>query len=103
MYVVIFRAVARQLDEEYSRVAAQLRELALSRFGCLEFVALNEDGQEVALSYWPDLDSIRAWKADADHLLAQQLGRERWYAGYRVQIAEVVRDYAFPASTGEQS
>lgn len=102
MYVVIFRAVARQLDAEYSRVAAQLRELALSRFGCLEFVAVNEDGQEVALSYWPDLDSIRAWKADADHLLAQQLGRERWYAGYRVQIAQVLRDYAFPADAGEQ-
>lgn len=102
MYVVIFRATARQLDEEYSRVAAQLRELALSRFGCLEFVAVNEGGQEVALSYWPDLDSIGAWKANADHLLAQQLGRERWYAGYRVQIAQVLRDYTFPAAVGEQ-
>jgi len=100
MFVVIFRAVARQLDAEYSQTAATLRELALSRFACLEFVAVNEGGQEIALSYWPDMESIRAWKAQADHVLAQQLGRERWYAGYRVQIAEIVRDYQSTAIAG---
>ncbi len=84
MYVVIFRARVRTLDSEYSRIAAQLRELALQQFGCLEFHALNEGANEVALSYWPDEQSIRAWKSHADHVLAQQLGRERWYASYTV-------------------
>jgi heme-degrading monooxygenase HmoA len=93
MYVVIFRARVREFDDEYSTVAAQLRELALSRFGCLEFQALTEGHDEIALSYWPDEASIRAWKAHADHLLAQRLGRERWYESYRVQIAQITRDY----------
>ena len=93
MFVVIFRATARQLDAEYSATAARLRELALSEFGCLEFVAVNEGDQEVALSYWPDEASIRAWKQHTDHLMAQQLGRERWYCGYSVEVAEIKRHY----------
>jgi len=93
MYVVIFRARVREFDDEYSRAAAQLRELALSQFGCIEFHALTEGADEIALSYWPDEASIRAWKAHADHLLAQRLGRERWYESYQVQIARITRDY----------
>lgn len=93
MYVVIFRARVREFDDEYSATAVQLRELALSRFGCIEFQALTEGHDEIALSYWPDEASIRAWKAHADHLLAQRLGRERWYASYQVQIARITREY----------
>ncbi len=45
------------------------------------------------MSYWPDEASIRAWKQHTDHLLAQHLGRERWYARYSVEVAEVKRHY----------
>jgi heme-degrading monooxygenase HmoA len=95
MFVVIFRAKVRQLDDEYALVAARMRELALSQFGCLDFSALTEGQNEVALSYWPDEASIRAWKSHAEHVLAQQLGRERWYESYVVQVAEVTREYQF--------
>ncbi len=93
MFVVIFRAQAKALDAEYSAMAAQMRELALTQFGCLDFSAATEGDQEIAVSYWPDEASIRAWKQHADHLLAQQLGRERWYARYSVEVAEVKRHY----------
>ena len=93
MFVVIFRAQARNLDAEYSAMAAQMRDLALTQFGCLDFTAVTEGDQEVALSYWPNEASIRAWKQHTDHLLAQQLGRERWYARYSVEVAEVKRHY----------
>jgi heme-degrading monooxygenase HmoA len=93
MFVVIFRATAQALDADYAAMAAQLRELALTRFGCLEFVAVTEGSQEVALSYWPDEASIQAWKQHADHRMAQQLGRERWYSDYRVEVAQIQRRY----------
>jgi len=96
-HVVIFRARAHQLDAEYAALAAQLRELALTQFGCLEFVAVTEGGDEIALSYWRDEADIRRWKAQADHLGAQRLGRERWYASYQVQIATITREYGRPA------
>ncbi len=94
MYVVIFRARIRTFDAEYAQTAARMRELALSQFGCLEFHAVSEGDSEVALSYWPDEASIRAWRAHPEHRLAQQAGRERWYASYTVQVATITREYA---------
>jgi len=96
MFVVIFRARVRATDGEYSRVAGRLRELALQQFGCLEFVAVNESADEVALSYWSDEESIRAWKQHGEHVLAQELGRERWYESYVVQVASIGREYRWP-------
>jgi heme-degrading monooxygenase HmoA len=96
MLVVIFRARVRQFDAEYSRVAARMRELALGQFGCLEFHAVTEGDDEVALSYWPDEQSIRAWRNHPEHVLAQQAGRDRWYESYSVQVAEVTREYRVP-------
>ena len=93
MYVVIFRARVRALDEEYSKVAGRMRELALSQFGCLEFHAATEGRDEVALSYWPSEDAIRAWKSHPEHVLAQRIGRERWYESYSVQVATITREY----------
>jgi heme-degrading monooxygenase HmoA len=96
MFVVIFRAKARTLDTEYTATAARMRDLALKEFGCLDFCAVTEGDQEVALSYWPDEASIRAWKQHTDHLMAQQLGRERWYSSYSVEVAKITRAYGAP-------
>jgi heme-degrading monooxygenase HmoA len=93
MFIVIFRAKVRQTDNEYAEVAARMRELALGQFGCLEFTAVTEGQDEIALSYWPSEAHIRAWKAHSEHVLAQQLGRERWYESYTVQVAEITREY----------
>jgi heme-degrading monooxygenase HmoA len=95
MYVVIFRARPGAIDQQYTQTAASLRELALSSFGCLDFISVMEGDQEVALSYWPDEASIQKWKAHAEHVVAQKLGREKWYASYIVQIAEIKREYAY--------
>ena len=94
MHVVIFRAKTRALDAEYSRTAARMRELALTQFGCLAFHAVTQGEDEIALSYWPSEEAIRAWKAHPEHALAQQAGRQRWYADYSVEVAEVKRGYA---------
>lgn len=97
MFVVIFRARVCQFDAEYSAMAAQMRALALNQFGCLDFTATTEGDREIAVSYWPDEASIRAWKQHTEHLEAQKLGRDRWYTSYEVDIAEIRRSYAFPA------
>lgn len=100
MLVVIFRARIRDLDDEYTHTAARMRELALTEFGCLAFHAVSEGRDEVALSYWPDEASIRAWKAHPEHTLAQRTGRGRWYESYSVEVAQVTRAYAHEATPG---
>lgn len=94
MYAVIFRAEIARADEEYSQMAARLRELAIQEYGCLEFTAVTEGNSEIAISYWSSKEQILAWKANAMHLVAQEKGRSQWYSSYRVQIAEVVREYS---------
>lgn len=93
MYAVVFRAEVAQLDDQYTQLAAQLRDLALEKYGCLEFTSCSEGGYEIAVSYWRSQADIVAWKSDLEHLTAQQLGRSKWYRNYKVQVMEVLREY----------
>ncbi len=100
MYAVIFRATIRQLDSAYSDMASQLRQLALDQYGCLEFTAVTEGDQEIAISYWSDLEQIKRWKQDPLHLQAQQLGKQQWYRDYQVQVVELVKEYSSANNSG---
>ncbi|KEQ17111.1 antibiotic biosynthesis monooxygenase family protein [Endozoicomonas numazuensis] len=93
MYAVIFRATLKKLDQEYTQKAQRMRELALNEYGCIEFIANTEGDQELAISYWPDKESIRAWKNNPEHLSAQQKGKTLWYQDYQVEIVEVLHKY----------
>lgn len=98
MYAVIFRAKAGVQDQDYSTMVAKMRELAFSDYGCIDFVAVTEGDDEIAISYWPDEASILKWKQDSEHAIAQQLGREKWYRWYSVEVVEVKRFYRFEPS-----
>jgi heme-degrading monooxygenase HmoA len=93
MYAVIFRAELNELDEEYSVTASRMRELAFSQYSCTEIVSSTENNREITISYWDNLQLIKNWKADPEHLLAQSMGKEKWYKSYSVQIVEVLREY----------
>lgn len=93
MFVVIFRAKVKRLDTEYAAMAQRMRELAFKEFGCMDFVSLSEGDEEITLSYWPDEDSIRRWRLHPEHMRAQQLGKEKWYASYSVEVATIQRSY----------
>lgn len=93
MYAVIFHAEIAQLDDDYFATAKHLRELAMTQYGCLDFVATTEGTREMAVSYWPSLDHIKHWKQNAEHLQAQQQGGSRWYKFYKVEIVELLRTY----------
>jgi heme-degrading monooxygenase HmoA len=92
-YVVIFKARINALDAEYSTTAQRMREKAFSDYGCVDFVAVSEGDQEIALSYWKSLEDIARWKSDPEHQCAQQLGREKWYRDFSVEIAHIDRSY----------
>lgn len=94
MLAVIFRAQINKLDEEYYSTAARLRELAMNKYGCIEFCSVCEDDEEIAISYWHNEDDIKAWKADAEHRAAQEQGRNKWYRSYRVDITHIERSYS---------
>jgi heme-degrading monooxygenase HmoA len=95
MYAVIFRAQTRDLDDEYTAMAARMRELARS-YGCVDFISLSEGDTELTISYWDSKEQILAWRQNEAHRRAQALGREKWYRHYQVQIVKIVREYQGP-------
>lgn len=95
MYAVIFRAEVAEVDEQYLSMAQRMRDLAIKEYGCLEFTAVTEGKQEIAISYWESKQQIKAWRENPEHQEAQRLGQSRWYRSYRVQVVKVERGYQF--------
>lgn len=94
-YAVIFTSERTGNDEDYPDIAQQMVDLAQQQPGYLGFETASENNHSISISYWKDLDSIGAWKENADHDIAQRLGREKWYKGYVTRIALVEKDYSF--------
>ncbi|MGH2666343.1 antibiotic biosynthesis monooxygenase family protein [Flavobacterium sp.] len=93
-YAVIFTSVSTENNEGYSEMAEIMESLAQQQEGYLGIEsARNEIG--ITVSYWKDLDAIRMWKQNVDHLDAQRNGRSSWYKSYTVRIALVEREYSF--------
>ena len=40
-------------------------------------------------------ESIRAWKANAEHRIAQARGKSDWYSDYKVRVAKIEYEYGF--------
>jgi len=94
-YAVIFTSIRTEKGEkEYTKMAELMLNLAKQQSGFLgEESARNTVG--ITVSYWKDLESIKAWKQQTDHKLAQQKGRTDWYKQYKTRICKVERDYEF--------
>jgi heme-degrading monooxygenase HmoA len=96
-YAVIFTSQRTEADDGYEAMAQAMYELALEQPGCLGAESTRgEDGLGITVSYFIDEASIRAWKENARHLVAQQLGKERWYSHYKLRVAKVERAYSGP-------
>lgn len=93
-YVVIFTSKRTAGDNGYGEMAEQMVKLSAQQPGFLGVESVRgADGVGITVSYWRDLESIRAWKANGEHLKAQDAGRAKWYEHYEVRIAKVERAY----------
>jgi heme-degrading monooxygenase HmoA len=91
-YAVIFTSIRTTIEEGYESMAELMVTLATQQPGFLGVEsARNETG--ITVSYWKDLDSIKHWKQNGEHLIAQKLGKTKWYESYKTRICLVERDY----------
>ncbi|WP_110649743.1 antibiotic biosynthesis monooxygenase family protein [Salinicola peritrichatus] len=97
-YSVIFTSLLSGDNEGYAAMATRMLALAERQPGFLGVESARE-ALGITISYWTDLEAIRAWKQDIEHQQAQRLGRERWYSAYRTRIARVERDYGLDDET----
>lgn len=100
-YAVIFTSQRRDGDHGYAAMADAMDTLAAAQPGYLGAESARDAGCGITVSYWRDEAAIIAWKAEAQHLVAQRFGRERWYSHYAMRIAKVERAYAGPEGRGD--
>lgn len=96
-YAVIITSTPSGVDPAgYAEMARRMAELGEAQPGYLGRESMtSEDGSDLTVIYYQDAASLAAWKAHPEHLEAQRLGRERWYAQYSVEVAVVERTYGF--------
>ena len=93
-YAVIFTSIKNEDDINYADVANRMIELARKQQGFIGVEsARNEIG--ITVSYWERLEAIKNWKQNAEHIIAQQLGRDIFYQSYTTRICKVEREYSF--------
>ena len=97
MIAVIFEVMpAAGRKQEYLDLAGALRPelekmdgfISIERFG-----SLTNEGKILSLSFWRDEESVRCWREFEGHRSAQAKGRAGVFAGYRLRVASVMRDY----------
>lgn len=91
-YAVIFTSIRTDTDEGYGEMAERMLELAQQQDGFLGVESAREE-VGITVSYWRDLDAIKAWKSHAEHQEAQRLGHKKWYQQFTTRIAKVEREY----------
>lgn len=98
-YAVIFTSLLARTDG-YEEMAARMVENVRRMPGFLGFdSARGEDNLGITVSYWQNLDAIRAWKQEAAHREAQAKGRSGWYSTYSVRITQVLEERRFGEGT----
>ena len=96
-YAVIFSSRRTSIDEGYAAMADRMEELAAAQPGFLGVEsARGADGFGITVSYWASLEAIAAWRAHAEHRIAQTTGRKHWYQRFEARIARVERAYGGP-------
>lgn len=94
-YAVIFTSIRTDIEhEEYTKMANEMENAVKSANGYLGMESAR-DTLGITVSYWKDLESIRAWKMHTEHQKAQQNGISKWYSAYKTRICLVERDYEF--------
>ena len=99
-YFAVIFTVQRSLsgDDIYDMTAERMVMLAQRQQGFLGVESVRgDDGIGITVSYWVDRAAIANWRQQAEHLAAQALGRQEFYAWYRTRVAEVVSERGFIA------
>ena len=99
-YAAIFTSLRTKGDRGYAAMAEHMVALAADQPGYLGVEsARGESGLGITVSYWQSMETIAAWKRNAEHAMAQETGRKLWYSAFEVRIARVERAYGMKADS----
>lgn len=96
-YAVIFTSLQTSSLEGYDDMAERMAALAQEQPGFLGYESARDaqSGLGITVSYWRDEESIRNWKANVEHRVAQKRGYTEWYAQFATRFCRVERTNMF--------
>lgn len=98
-YAVIFCSQRSVGDGGYSDTSVRMAELAAEQPGYLGIESARDaEGFGITVSYWDSEAPIAAWRANAEHRIARETGRARWYVDFEIRVARVERAYGMPGA-----
>ena len=97
MIVTVFRSrLMPGVQEEYVTLVDRMVELAATMPGYISHKGFfAEDGERVTIVEFESEEAQRGWRMQPEHRDAQRKAREIYYAGYSVQICQVIRETSF--------
>lgn len=98
-YAVIFSSQRTGLDQKgYDKLADAMDALAEKQKG---FISLKwcrgADGFGISVSRWETLEDIENWRKNAQHMMAQEFGRQKWYSSFSTVVCKVERENEWQA------
>ena len=93
---VIFTSRLTEGHAGYVDAASRMLDLARQQAGFLGVdSARGEDGIGITVSYWRDLEAVRAFGRIHEHRIVQAQGREKWYRCFSLRVAKVEEERLF--------
>jgi len=101
MVVIVFRSRLRpDVDPSpLEPVGARLYELARAMPGFISYKDFAAaDGESVSIVEFESVETLEAWRRHPEHVEAQRLGREHYFAEYQIQVCTPLRSYGAPVN-----
>jgi heme-degrading monooxygenase HmoA len=97
MIVTVFRSrLMPGVRDEYVALVERMNELAATMPGYISHKGFfADDGERVTVVEFESEEGMRAWRTHPEHVQAQRKARQSYYAEYRIQVCEVVRESSF--------
>jgi len=100
-YAVVFTSQRTDVDSGYNEMSNRMFEIVRKQPGFLRFESVTDGIVSetpllgITVYYWKNVDSMKNWKENSEHIFAQESGKEKWYQSYKIRICKIERDYEF--------
>lgn len=97
MVLVVFRSRIRpETADEFNALADEMMKIATAMPGFISYKVFRADDEErCSIIEFETEEQLLAWREQAEHSRAQELGRERFYSDYSLQVGVPSRESRF--------
>jgi heme-degrading monooxygenase HmoA len=97
MVIVVFRITLRPdlPTDEYEATGTRMVELVSQMPGFIGMDYAEIEGGELLVARFESHEALAAWREEPEHRRAQELGRERFFAHYRIEVCDLARAYEY--------